>query len=134
MKTLKVLMNKAGKGISAHLPELEGFVIARSTVVQLKKNMRESICFHIEGLYPDERQAWMDSEFEYVFCDIPSLVSGYGETINQSNLARISGINESLMRQYASGIKKPSQKVMKRIENGLHRYADDIRNIHFEQV
>ena len=70
MKNLKVLINKAGKGISAHLPELEGFVIARSSVAQLKKDIQESICFHIEGLYPEERQAWMGSEYEFEYVGV----------------------------------------------------------------
>lgn len=136
MKLLKVLINKAGNGVSANLPELDGFLITAPSVATLKKELRESILFHIEGLYPEERRSWMEDEydFEFVFCDIPSLVSGYSDTINQNSLARIAGMNESQMRQYASGIKKPSRKVLKRIEEGLHRYADDIRKIHFEMV
>lgn len=136
MKLLKVIINKAGNGVSANLPELDGFLITAPSVATLKKELRESIFFHIEGLYPEERRSWMeeDYDFEYVFCDIPSLVSGYSDTINQNSLARIAGMNESQMRQYASGIKKPSRKVLKRIEEGLHRYADDIRKIHFEMV
>lgn len=136
MKLLKVIINKAGNGVSANLPELDGFLITAPSVATLKKELRESILFHIEGLYPEERGSWMEDEydFEFVFCDIPSLVSGYSDTINQNSLARIAGMNESQMRQYASGIKKPSRKVLKRIEEGLHRYADDIRKIHFEMV
>jgi hypothetical protein len=134
MKILKVLINKAGKGVSAHLPDLDGFLITGKSVTALKSELLESVNFHIEGLYPEERKPWMDGEFDFdfVFSDIPSLVLGYSETINQNSLARIAGMNESQMRQYASGLKKPSRKVLKRIEDGLHRYADDIRKIHFE--
>lgn len=136
MELLKVLINKAGNGVSAHLPALDGFLITAQTVTALRKELRESVNFHMEGLYPEERKEWMDGDFDFdfVFCDIPSLVSGYSETINQNSLARISGMNESQMRQYASGLKKPSRKVLKRIEEGLHRYGDDIRKIHFEMV
>ena len=133
MEVLKVEINKAGNGVSAHLPALNGFVIASSSVVALKNELRESVLFHIEGLYPEERTPWMDGDyyFELVFCDIPSLVSGYGDTINQSSLARISGINESQMRQYVSGIRSASPKILKRVEEGLHRYADDLKKVHF---
>jgi hypothetical protein len=134
MEKLKVLINKAGEGVSANIPELDGFVISRPSIAALKKDIRESVCFHIEGLYPEEHAPWMegDFDFEFVFCDIPSLISGYGDTMNQSHLARIAGMNESQMRQYVSGIKKPSKKVLQRIEEGLHRYADEIQNIHFK--
>jgi hypothetical protein len=133
MEVLRVEINTAGKGVSAHLPALNGFVIAAPSVAALKKDIRESVLFHIEGLYPEERAPWMDGDFdfEFVFCDIPSLVLGYGDTISQSSLARIVGINESQMRQYASGSKIASAKILKRVEEGIHRYADDLKKIHF---
>ena len=69
--------------------------------------------------------------FEYVFQDIPTMIEGYSGLINQSSLARISEINESLMRQYVSGIKKPSRKVTERNESGLKKYADELQGISF---
>ena len=133
MKILKVIVNKAGKSVSAHLPEIEGFVIARESIEKLKHDLLAGITFHIEGLYDEEREVWMSEpfNFEYVFQDIPTLLEGYSGLINQSSLARISGINESLMRQYVSGLKRPSRKVTERIESGLKKYADEIRNISF---
>lgn len=54
METLKVLINKEGSGVSASLPDLDGFVIASSSVLSLKKELLESLKFHIEGLCPDK--------------------------------------------------------------------------------
>jgi predicted RNase H-like HicB family nuclease len=133
MKILRVIVSKAGQGVSAHLPEVDGFVIARESVEKLKRDLLAGIAFHIEGLYDEEREKWMSEpfNFEYVFQDIPTLIEGYSGLINQSSLARISGINESLMRQYVAGLKKPSRKVTERIESGLKKYADELRNISF---
>ena len=130
---LRVIVSKAGQGVSAHLPEVEGFVIARESVEKLKRDLLAGITFHIEGLYDEEREVWMSEpfNFEYVFQDIPTLIEGYSGLINQSSLARISGINESLMRQYVAGHKRPSRKVTERIESGLKKYADELRNISF---
>lgn len=77
MELLKVLINKAGNGVSAHLPELDGFLMTARTVPALRNDHRESVVFHMEGLYPEERKPWMevDFDFDFVFCDIPSLVS-----------------------------------------------------------
>jgi hypothetical protein len=133
MKRLKVIVSKAGNGVSAHLPELDGFVIARDSVDKLKKDLSAGVAFHIEGLYEEEHEPWMNDpfSFEFVFQDIPTMIDGYGGLINQSSLARISGINESLMRQYVAGIKKPSRKVNARIEAGLKKYADELKGISF---
>jgi predicted RNase H-like HicB family nuclease len=75
MKPLKVVVCKAKNGFSAHLPEVEGYVIARASVAKLKKDLPEGIRFHIEGLYDEERQLWMNGEygFEYVFHDVPAI-------------------------------------------------------------
>ena len=133
MKTLKVIVSKAGMGVSAHLPEVDGYVIARDSIEKLRRDLQAGITFHIEGLYNEERSEWMNEpyDFEYVFQDIPALLEGYDGLINQTSLARISGINESLMRQYVAGIKKPSRKVTERIESGLKKYAEELRNISF---
>jgi len=136
MKNLKVIVCKANKGVSAHLPELDGYVIARDTVEKLKKDLREGILFHVEGLYEEEKQEWMtgDYDFEFVFKDIPSLVEAYSNYINQSSLARISGINEGQMRQYTSGVKRPTKRTLQRIEFGIRQYAHELQSVAFDYV
>ena len=136
MKILKVIVCKANKGISAHLPELDGYVIARDTITKLKRDLREGVRFHIEGLYEEERQEWMNYEydFEYIFKDIPSLVEAYNSFINQSSLARIAGINEGQMRQYAAGMKRPTRKTLARIETGVKQYAHELQSVAFDYV
>ena len=71
MKKLKVIVCNAGNGVSAHIEDIDGFVIARNTVANLKKDLREGLNFHIEGLYEEERKPWMNGEyvFEYIFQD-----------------------------------------------------------------
>ena len=54
MKTLKVIVSKAGKGISAHIQEVEGYVISRSSVEKLKRDLPSGLLFHIEGLYEEK--------------------------------------------------------------------------------
>jgi predicted RNase H-like HicB family nuclease len=133
MKKLKVIVCKAGNGVSAHLPDVEGYVIARDTVAKLKRDLHEGLRFHIEGIYPQERREWMNGEyeFEFVFRDIASFIEAYGNFINQSCLARITGINEGQMRQYVSGVKQPTKKTMQRIETGLKHYACEIQSVSF---
>jgi predicted RNase H-like HicB family nuclease len=134
MKRLKVIVCKANRGVSAHLPELDGYVIARDTVAKLKKDLPAGVQFHIEGLYEEERRDWMNGEycFEYVFRDIPSMVEAYSNFINQSSLARIVGINEGQMRQYAAGVKNPTKRTLERIETGVKEYANELQSVAFD--
>jgi len=134
MKKLKVIVCKAGSGISAHIEDIDGFVIARNTVANLKKDLAEGLNFHIGGLYEEERKPWMNGEyaFEYIFQDIPSLVEAYNGVLNQSSLARIAGINAGQMRQYVAGVKHPTKRTLQRIESGLKRYAGELQSVSFE--
>ena len=50
---LKVIVCKAGKGVSAHLPDVDGFVIARDSVEKLKHDLPSGIDFYIESLYEE---------------------------------------------------------------------------------
>lgn len=133
MKKLKVNVYKVEGDVSACLPEVPGYLIVASSFKELKKELPIGIKFHIEGLYPEEVQPWMNEEFEFdfQFCDISSLLDAYKGIINQSVLARLSGINESLMRQYVSGIRTPSAKTMHRVEDGLKKYAEELQKISF---
>ena len=51
--------------------------------------------------------------------------------MSQKGLSDIADMNESLVSQYANGIKKPGPKQLKRMENALHRFADDLHAISF---
>lgn len=133
MKVLDVIVCKNEKSVSAHLRDVDGFVISRPSFDKLKRDLRSGLEFHFEGLYEEERQDWMSEEysFNFIFEDIPALIDSFNGTLNQSLLARIAGINESLMRQYVAGIKKPGRKVKERIENGLKEFAVELSNIRF---
>ena len=133
MKKLIVIISKANDGVSAHLPELDGYVIARDTVQKLKKDIYTGVQFHIEGLYEEERQEWMNGEyqFEFVFNDLPAMLEAYRDFLNQSSLARIAGINQGQIRQYMSGVKRPTKRTLERIETGLRRYADELQTVAF---
>jgi predicted RNase H-like HicB family nuclease len=133
MKRFKVIICKAGKGVSASLPEVDGYVIARKTLTELKKDLPEGLMFHIEGLYEEEKQPWMNGkfDFEYVYNDIPAFIESCNGLISQSGLARISGINESLMRQYVSGIKRATPRTLQRVQEGLQKYSDTLYSVRF---
>jgi len=79
MKQLKVIISKVNSGVSAHLPELDGYVIARESIEKLKKDIQAGVQFHIEGLYEEERQEWMSGEYEFVFVfnDILSMLEAH---------------------------------------------------------
>jgi len=134
MKKLKVIVCKAGKGVSAHIDGVDGFVIARNSIYQLKKDIAEGLKFHLEGLYEEEREPWMteDYSFEFVFQDVPLFIEAYNNFLNHNSLARIVGINSLQIRQYRTGAKRPTKRTIQRIESGLKKYAQELQTVSFE--
>jgi predicted transcriptional regulator len=51
--------------------------------------------------------------------------------LKQKGLADIANINQTLISQYAHGVKKPGTKQLKRIKTALHKFADDLDAISF---
>jgi len=51
--------------------------------------------------------------------------------INVSAFAKQIGINKSLLAKYIYGIKTPSEKRKKEIENGLHQFAENLLQVEF---
>lgn len=68
--------------------------------------------------------ACLCEEVEFKF-DLSSLFEYY-KMLNVSALGRYMGINDSLMRQYKKGDTPISDVQLKKIESGLHRFADEL--------
>lgn len=49
--------------------------------------------------------------------------------LKQSKIAEIAGINSSLVRQYASGVKHPSIEQAKKIETAIHKLAKELQSV-----
>lgn len=68
-----------------------------------------------------------DLRFKFAF-DLGSLFDYY-PFLNISGVAKRAGINASLMRQYVSGVHKPSAKRLAVISNTMKDMAKDIASV-----
>lgn len=65
--------------------------------------------------------------FGYVY-DTQSFFESF-DFLNISAIAKAAGINQSLLRQYAKGIKHPSAERIRVIEKTVHNLADQMRRV-----
>ncbi|MBD5258450.1 MAG: pilus assembly protein HicB [Barnesiella sp.] len=72
----------------------------------------------------DDIPEFLNEDIEFRF-DITSLFEYYS-MFNVSALARYLGINDSLMRQYRSGVAQISDKQLEKIEAGIHRLGSEL--------
>jgi hypothetical protein len=49
--------------------------------------------------------------------------------LKQSKIAELAGVNPSLLRQYASGVKHPRPDQTKKIEDAIHKLANELGSV-----
>jgi predicted RNase H-like HicB family nuclease len=117
----------------ANIDEVPGFIITSKTVKSLQNEIRAALEFHANGcIKAGKRDEWLTNRLEWKFTwryGIGALLNLYSGILTQSNLARITGINASLMRQYLGGYRNPSKKQLEKVEKNLRTFAADLSNI-----
>jgi predicted RNase H-like HicB family nuclease len=113
MTMFKLIIERSKEGYWGRIEKPEGIYSFGESIGDLKKNMQEAI-----ELYFEERSIDVPKfEFELVM-DIQEFFI-INDFINISTLAKRIGMNSSLLRQYAKGIKFPSIKQVNKIENEI---------------
>lgn len=92
---------------------------AREAVEDIYESLKEQ-----KELMAKEGREMEDLEFDFKF-DVGSLFNYYSY-LNISGVARKTGISDSVLRQYASGVRRPSADRLKRIKEGLAAIAADL--------
>ena len=67
-------------------------------------------------------------EFYY---DIPSFLQDYAYAFTLAGLQRITGVNQKQLGHYISGYRKPSNKTVRKIEDGIHRFSQQLSAVRF---
>ena len=132
MEKVQVIIERSKTGYSAYLPELPGCISTGSSIQELKQNITEAISFHMEGMKEDKLSVprVMAGEFSLQFkFDVETFLNHYDQVFTRRALSRLTGINESLISQYAAGLKHPRRAQAKRIEKGLHDLANELLEV-----
>ena len=86
----------------------------------------------------DEMHAYYDSigkpfeeiDLQYSY-DIPSFLQEYAYAFTLAGLERITGVNQKQLGHYISGYRKPSEKTIRKIEDGIHRFSEELSAVRF---
>lgn len=122
----------SGNNFGAHVPMLPGCVATGTTLNEVKKNIKEAIEFHVEGSIEDNDPIpeIFTKEYELVYKLSPeALLNAYSNIFTKAALSRITGINERQLWHYAAGVRKPRPNQVRKIEEGIHRLADELKAI-----
>ena len=116
MKTYKLIIEKGEDGFWGRIEDNESLITSfGETIDRLRSSMMEAMELYFEEL----EKPIPKYEFELVM-DIQEFFI-INDFINISTLAKRIGMNSSLLRQYAKGIKFPSLKQVNKIENAIRK-------------
>ena len=131
-KVIVILEKTSDEGYSAYLPDLPGCISAGNSLSDIKESIQDAVNYHIEGMREEhlEIPEIFQREYELTYkMDIASLFDWFSGVLTKSGISRLTGMNQSLISQYASGIKRPSSKQTRKIENALHRLGQELLEI-----
>ncbi len=133
MEKVIVVVEPTLTGFSAYVPDLPITCTAGADWDDLKLHVLEAVDFHLDCLKTDNQPIPACFQHSYTFdyrMDIQDFFTLF-KPVKQSAIAERSGINPSLLRQYARGIKHPSLAQAKKIEKAIHDLGRELLKIEF---
>ncbi|WP_026839481.1 type II toxin-antitoxin system HicB family antitoxin [Gillisia sp. JM1] len=134
-KSIEVYLEKAADGTYwGTTQNLPGVVTAfGNSLEELKINLQQAYSDYLETAM-EVNEEWIQEILNanvFVYrLDIQALFKLIPE-IKISSLAKKAGINESLMRQYATGKANASEERAKKIEKALHELGNELLSVSF---
>jgi len=126
MKRLNIIIESTEDSIWGRWETDKDLVVSSgANLEELKQNMVEAINLYLEEANLDPLD--LDSVKFEIHVDLENLF-GINDYINISKLAEHAGLNKSLLRQYARGLKYPSIKQAMKIERALKDIGSNLVN------
>lgn len=124
MKKFTYIVERTRTGYSAYVAD-EGYGIytVGGDMKELRSNMLEALNLYFE----DQGKVYTQNNIKVVL-DLPQFFDFY-KVINAKALSERIGMNQSLLAQYISGIKTPSEAQVNRILKGIRDLGKELSKI-----
>jgi predicted RNase H-like HicB family nuclease len=132
MEKVQVVIGWEGGNFSAYAPILDGCAATGQTPEEIKQEIKEAIRWHIETSIEDGESVpnVFKGDYELTFkFDAQSLLRYYKNVFGNKGIESITGINQKQLNHYATGHRAPSEKTIKKIEDGVHNFAKELLEI-----
>ena len=132
MKKVKVFIEKSSYGFSAYMDDTPldyGCIGEGKTVAQTIEDFKDSYN-EIKEYSAAQGERFEEVEFEFYY-DTASFLEEYVKAFSLAGLERITGVNQTQLGHYLHGRRKPSKKVIDKIEAGVQAFAKELTAVHF---
>lgn len=128
----KIIMNicASADSFGAYSENCEGIYAAGDTIDACKKDVEKVIELIKKNLPEDQWPEQIKGDYQLVWhYDTQSLLLNYATLLSLAGLERLTGIHQKQLWAYMHGRSKPRKQQKERIENVLHRFADELTNV-----
>lgn len=125
MNTITIIIEKASDGGYGAYCNEEPITGMGDTVQECKQSVLD--CIDSIKEYFDEIPQILKGDYQIVYkFDTESLLQYYKGILTNPAVERLTGINQKLIHHYATGLKKPREAQRKKIQEGLHKFANEL--------
>jgi hypothetical protein len=113
---------------------LDGCIATGDTLEQVKQRIEEALDFHLAGMKEEglDIPEVFQNDYKLTYkIDIESLFNWFSGVLTKSGISKLTGMNQSLISQYANGMKKPGPRQVKKIEEAIHNFGEELLSIQF---
>ncbi|HRZ98108.1 MAG TPA: antitoxin HicB [Paludibacter sp.] len=129
METIIIKIEKGIDQYGAWVEGIQGIYGAGDTVKEVKKNIIDAIELYEKHNAVMPKVLNGDYTIKWEF-DTASFLEYISVVFTKSGLERITGINQKQLGHYSSGLKKPRKNQIEKIDAGIHRFIDELNQIH----
>lgn len=127
MKLVRIVIERTKDHYDAYAENAEAVYGGGETAEEAKRSIVEAIELLKKYNTQDKVPAILKGKYKLVFrFDTESLLNYYKGVFSNAALERLTGINQRQLQHYASGLKKPRETQLRKIENALHTLGGEL--------
>ena len=126
-KIIKIIIERSDDSFSAYAENVPGIYGQGDTVEEAKNAALAGIELLVKYNSDENIPNILKGNYEIIFkFDAESFLKFYKKIFTNAALERITGINQKQLQHYASGLKKPRQAQVKKIETAMHNLGKEL--------
>jgi hypothetical protein len=84
----------------------------------------------MKAYYQEVNKPFEEVEIDFHY-DVASFLNYYSKVLTLSGLEQLTGVDRRQLGHYASGHRHPRPAMVQKIEGALHKFSQDIGQVHF---
>jgi len=130
MKQIKIIIERSIDLYCSYAGNVDGIYGAGDTVEEAKQSILDAIEIIKEINRPENIPKILNGNYELIYkFDTQSFLTHYLGIFTTAALERITGISQQQISHYATGLKKPRQTQIKKIEAALHNLGSELMSV-----